>query len=86
VPAGARPSHSFLAIDAGPVRDTLADRLAAHGVETKKYFRPLHTMPPFAGEAELPVTERLARSLLCLPLHPGLTEADVDHICGLIAG
>jgi dTDP-4-amino-4,6-dideoxygalactose transaminase len=31
------------------------------------------------------VTEQACRELLCLPMHPGLTAADVDAVCRRIA-
>jgi dTDP-4-amino-4,6-dideoxygalactose transaminase len=45
-------------------------------------------MPRFADAVHypLPVTDHLASSLLCLPLHPGLGDDDVDRVCALVAG
>lgn len=81
-PAGMRPSPIHLAIDVGDVRDRLAEHLAASGIPSKVYFYPLHRMPIFEDyAAELPVTESLADSLICLPLHSGLSGQDVEHIC-----
>jgi dTDP-4-amino-4,6-dideoxygalactose transaminase len=32
----------------------------------------------------LPVAEEIASRLLTLPLHPRLTEADVDDVCAVL--
>jgi perosamine synthetase len=60
-------------------------RLAARGVETRSFFVPIHAQPAyaeaFAGQ-RYSVSESLATSGLYLPTHPGLTEEDVDWICG----
>jgi len=78
-----RPSHTYLGIDAGERRDTLAAHLETANIETKRYFRPLHEMDLFASVAvgPLPVTERLGRSVLCLPLYTDLPVGDVERVC-----
>jgi len=32
------------------------------------------------GEVSLPVTERLAKEVISLPVHPGLSQADLEKI------
>lgn len=66
-------------------RDALQAHLAARGVETKvNYPIPLHLQPAAAGlgyrEGDFPVAERLARTILSLPLYPELEEDDVDYV------
>jgi aminotransferase EvaB len=67
-------------------RDRVAERLAERGIESGVHYRfPLHEMPGFA-EARvaadgLPHTERHCSRVLSLPLHPGLTEAEVRTVC-----
>ena len=44
---------------------------------------PVHEMPAFRGLAPaegLPVTERLARTVLSLPMHPWLAQSEIDTI------
>jgi dTDP-3-amino-2,3,6-trideoxy-4-keto-D-glucose/dTDP-3-amino-3,4,6-trideoxy-alpha-D-glucose/dTDP-2,6-dideoxy-D-kanosamine transaminase len=72
-----------------PERDVVAARLAEQGVETGVHYRyPLHQMPAFAGARTsaggLPHTERHCAEVLSLPLHPALTEADVQTVCSLL--
>ena len=56
--------------------------LAAAGVPTGTHYKPNHLLSLFGrGQPPLPVTEALYRELLTLPLHPGLTPAQVDGIC-----
>ena len=60
-----------------PRRDALADHLAAAGIATLVHYPvPVHLQPAYAtlgvGEGALPETERAAREVLSLPLHPGL--------------
>jgi len=66
-------------------RDALRDRLRAGGIETAVYYpKPLPAQPlfrPFVAEgAVFPVATRLAAEVLSLPVHPGLSQADLDRI------
>lgn len=60
--------------------------LADHGVETRTFFYPMHCQP-FLKEyssGNYPVSERLYRRGMYLPLHTEMTVDDVDYICKLI--
>lgn len=63
-------------------RDTLETALADAGIETAAHYsQPLHQQPAYDhGDASFPVTERAAREVLSLPVHPDLTTAQIDHI------
>jgi dTDP-3-amino-2,3,6-trideoxy-4-keto-D-glucose/dTDP-3-amino-3,4,6-trideoxy-alpha-D-glucose/dTDP-2,6-dideoxy-D-kanosamine transaminase len=66
-------------------RDRLMTFLAEQGVETRiNYPVPIHLMRGYrflgCREGDLPVTERLAGEILSLPMHPGLTDAEVDRV------
>lgn len=60
--------------------------LAERGIQTKRYFRPCHTMTAFwpLARGPLPVTEDLYERVLCLPLFAALTETQIDHIAAVI--
>jgi len=47
------------------------------------HYVPLHSSPygrSLGPTGELPVTDRVARTLVRLPLHPRLSEGDVDRV------
>jgi dTDP-4-amino-4,6-dideoxygalactose transaminase len=62
--------------------------LRGDGVPTAIYYpRPLHRQPAYAAQhdgAAMPVSEDLADRILALPIHPDLTDADVDRICDAV--
>ncbi|WP_433503770.1 DegT/DnrJ/EryC1/StrS family aminotransferase [Pseudonocardia halophobica] len=65
-------------------RDGLAAALAERGIGTSVHFIPVHHFPYFRsllGPQDLPVADRVFEELLSLPLHPGLTDDDVDQVC-----
>lgn len=67
-------------------RDQAYDRLLEEGVRARKYFYPLASDFPFCKSfrKDTPVARDLARRVLCLPLYPGLEEADVERICAIL--
>ena len=65
-------------------RDEVAASLDAEGVETRPFFYPLHTLPPYADRwrgDSFPVAESLAARGLNLPSHASLTRDDVQYVC-----
>jgi perosamine synthetase len=69
-----------------PGRDTVAAHLKDCGIETRPVFPPLNRQPIYrAGRPDvLPVSERLWRDGLLLPLHCGMDEEDVDMVSAAV--
>lgn len=70
-------------------RDGLAAHLKTQGVPTAVYYPvPMHVQAPYAhfprGAGGLPVTEAKAETVLALPMHPYLGEADQAKIIDAI--
>jgi dTDP-4-amino-4,6-dideoxygalactose transaminase len=66
-------------------RDALLDFLLSRGVHAWVHFLPNHLEPVFAGFREaLPVTERVAREVMSLPLYYELSDGDVERVCDFI--
>lgn len=80
-------SHSLFTVVLGDGVDR-ADTIAAlneHGVESKVYWPPVHTLAPFEScGADLPVTRRLAGRILTVPCHAGMDDAAVDAVAGAL--
>jgi dTDP-4-amino-4,6-dideoxygalactose transaminase len=88
--AGDAPCWSYFAIRT-PERDALAAHLAAQAIPSVAYYKvPIHRQPGYAGFARdpagLPATEGFADTLLCLPLHPYLEEAEVAAVIAAVRG
>lgn len=65
------------------VAEAATETLLGHGVETRRWWgQGCHLGAAFAGypRTELPVTERLARSVIGLPFAIDLTREDVDRV------
>jgi len=69
-------------------RDRLQGALRAAAIPSAIYYpRPLHLQPAYAHAHDgtaLPVSEDLAARIMALPLHPDLTDADVETICAVV--
>jgi dTDP-4-amino-4,6-dideoxygalactose transaminase len=67
-------------------RDKVEAVLTAEAIQTKRYFKPCHTMDAFASLSTrpLPVTEAMHDRILCIPLFESLAREDVERIAGLI--
>lgn len=67
-----------------PSRDDVRAALATAGIGADVYYPvPLHHQPAFAAystELVLPHAERLAREVLALPVHPGVTPDDARDV------
>ncbi len=62
-------------------RDTLVSRMAEAGISCRVGIQPLHREPIYRekwGKLSLPVTEEAARTVLFLPIYPGMAE-DQQH-------
>ena len=89
-PPGSQSSWAVYAI-LSDERDGLAATLKAAGIPSATYYgHPLHKQPAYADlpalPESLPACERLARRVLCLPMHPYLEERTAHHICDVLIG
>jgi dTDP-4-amino-4,6-dideoxygalactose transaminase len=90
VPAGSTSvwAQYTIQVDAR-ARDPLMQALNAQGIPTMVYYpRGLHQQTayqqyPVATEG-VPISERLPRTVLSLPMHPYLDDATVDRIVGAV--
>jgi dTDP-4-amino-4,6-dideoxygalactose transaminase len=65
-------------------RNDLLDELHQKGIGAEAYYvNPVHKMPYYVdnfGTAKLPETEKAAKQVFSLPIHPGVTAEQVDYI------
>ena len=89
VAAGSDPVwHLYVVRTRDP--EALASHLEARGIGTGRHYpEPPHLSQAFAwlgyGAGSFPVTERIAREVLSLPLFPGITEAQLAAVTEAIA-
>lgn len=65
-------------------RNRILEELKKKGIGAEAYYvNPVHLMPYYLnsfGATTLPETEKAAKQVFSLPIHPGVTEEQVDYI------
>ena len=77
--------------DGEKARDGLKGYLAEKGVMTKVYFSPVHLTGFYREKfgfqgGELPMTEKISKQVLTLPMYASLTKDEMDHIVSGVRG
>lgn len=69
-------------------RDAIMQKLNENEIACAVYYPiPLHKQPVFAEQCKslsLPVSERVAEQCMALPIHPELTNQQIDQIVSVI--
>ena len=92
---GVRHNYSYFPVfinaeEYGMTRDDLYFKMKAEGVLGRRYFYPLisnfstYRGLPSATPENLPVATRLAKEVICLPMHHALSEEDIDRVLAQI--
>ncbi len=81
LPDGHTTTYYFywLHLDAA-IRDRVAADLLDRGVFATYRYEPLHRLPLFGSDSVLPATDLASETTLLLPVHQGLTDAEVRTV------
>ena len=81
IPAGVESNHQNLGVLCKAGALECQRELEARGVGSRRYFHPpLHRLRFVDHPPNLPVTDRVADSILCLPLHSRMAEETLETI------
>jgi dTDP-4-amino-4,6-dideoxygalactose transaminase len=80
---GVSAHHLAVAVaESEELRDAARAFLRASGIQTSLHYPAISTFSAYAGfEAMVPRAEEIAARALTLPLHPKLSDRDVDVVC-----
>lgn len=92
---GVKHNYSYFPIfinaeEYGMTRDELYFKMREQGVLGRRYFYPListfstYRGLPSAAPENLPVATKMANEVICLPMHHGLTDEDIQRTIHLI--
>ncbi|OPX96503.1 MAG: UDP-4-amino-4-deoxy-L-arabinose--oxoglutarate aminotransferase [Syntrophorhabdus sp. PtaB.Bin027] len=87
-PSGYKNVHQLYSIRI-PDRDGLMRFLTDHGIMTKVYFPPVHLTHFYCREigykGTLPITEKIAKEIISLPIYPGMPDEDVKRVVKIMS-
>ena len=73
--------HQYTIRIEGLSRDEFSKQLTELGVGNGVYYpTPIHRLPSFGQSLDLPATELVAKQCLSLPVHPSLSQQDLEKI------
>ncbi len=73
--------HQYTIRVPGHDQDGFVAALAERGVGSGVYYpTPVHALPSFGLDLDLPETAKAAREVISLPVHPSLSQADLETI------
>ena len=55
-------------------------KLLEKGIETGSHYKPIHQMSLYNKPIKLPITEKIAKEIVTIPIHPNLSDSDIDKI------
>ena len=61
-------------------RNRFLDYMQARGIEVGTHYSPAHLMSFYSSKSKLAVTEEVGNEIVTLPMHPNLTDDDLDRI------
>jgi len=77
-----------MAIVLSSPKDTqdLTQKLEGYSIQTRPYYRPLHTMPCFSHLpcGSLKNTEALADCVLCVPMYADISDQVIELVCNVV--
>ena len=80
-PGAVHVYHQYTIRVPGHDQDAFAAALAARGVGSGVYYpTPVHALPSFGLTLDLPETARAAREVISLPVHPALSDSDLETV------
>ena len=65
-------------------RNQFRKELANRGIETGTHYKPIHKMSFYKGYNKILNTEKAAKEIVTIPIHPNLTKSQLDYIVKLI--
>jgi len=61
-------------------RKKFREKLSEIGIETGTHYKPIHLMQMYKKSISLPITERIGKQIVTIPIHPNLKNSEIDKI------
>jgi perosamine synthetase len=61
-------------------REKFMKKMKSQNIETGVHYNPIHLMTKYKNNFKLPITEKISKELVSIPIHANLTESDTSKI------
>jgi len=61
-------------------RSKFIKKLKNIGIETGVHYKPIHQMSYYKSKSKLPLTEKIGKEIVSVPVHPNLSDDDIEFI------
>ena len=61
-------------------QNSFRKKMGEKGIETGIHYLPIHKMKHFQSKKRLSVTENISSHIVSIPMHPNLSDSDIDKI------
>ncbi len=61
-------------------RENFRQKLANKGIETGTHYKPIHKMKMYKTSKKLPITEKIGKEIVTIPIHPNLNDFEINKI------
>lgn len=61
-------------------KNNFIKRMAERGIEIGIHYRPVHETRLYRNKTKLPITEKIAKEIVSLPMHANLKNSEIDHV------
>ena len=65
-------------------RSKFRKKMKEFGIETGVHYIPIHQMSFYKKNIRLPITENSGKKIVSIPIHPNLSDSDVDKIINAV--
>ena len=64
-------------------RNEFRKKLYKNGIQTGTHYKPIHSFKLYANKIQLPITDKVGKEIVTLPIHPNLSNKQLDKIISL---
>jgi len=65
-------------------RENFRRNLFEQGIETGTHYKPIHLMKMYDDGTSLPITEKIGKQIVTIPVHPNLSNAEIKKIISCV--
>ena len=85
IPGATHVYHQYTIKVPGHDRDKFAEEMTKRGVGSGVYYPiPVHQLPSFKLKFDLPNTTVACKEVLSIPVHPALSQSDLETVVEVI--